>query len=76
MGHDLLFDVLLFLGLLWLSMLVYWAWLQGRPAASQTTPTPARPIKARSKAPLCPATPAHVHTRTPAHRRHAAAVLP
>jgi hypothetical protein len=51
MGHDPLFDVLLFLGWLWLSMLVYWAWLQGRPAASQTTPTPARPIKTRSKAP-------------------------
>jgi len=51
MGHDPLFDVLLFLGWLWLSMLVYWAWLQGRPAANQTTPTPARPIKTRSKAP-------------------------
>jgi IS1 family transposase len=51
MGHDQLFDVLLFLGLLWLSMLVYWAWLQGRPPASQTTSTPARPIKTRSKAP-------------------------
>jgi hypothetical protein len=48
MGHNALFDVLLCLGLLWLSMLVYWAWLQGRSAASQTTPTPARPIKTRS----------------------------
>jgi hypothetical protein len=28
MGHDQLFDALLLLGLLWLSMLVSWVWLQ------------------------------------------------
>jgi IS1 family transposase len=51
MGHDPLFDVLLFLGLLWLSLLVSWAWLQGRPTANQMTPTPTRPINTCSKAP-------------------------
>jgi hypothetical protein len=51
MGHDQLFDALLLLGLLWLSMLVYWVWLQRRLAASQTMPTPATSIKKRSKEP-------------------------
>jgi hypothetical protein len=51
MGHDQLFDALWLLGLLWLSMLVYWVWLQRRLAASQMTPTPATSIKKRSKAP-------------------------
>ena len=51
MGHDQLFDALLLLGLLWLSVLVYWVWLQRRLAASQTTPTPATPIKKRSQEP-------------------------
>ena len=51
MGHDQLFDALSLLSLLWLSMLVYGVWLQRRLAASQTTPTPATPIKKRSKEP-------------------------
>jgi IS1 family transposase len=50
MGHDQLFDDLLLLGALWLCMLLYWAWRQVRPAPCQTTPTPATPIKTRSKA--------------------------
>ena len=51
MGHDQLFDALLLLGLFWLSMLVYWVWLQKRLAVSQTTPTPTTSIKKRSKEP-------------------------
>src|SRR5262249_52269550 len=39
------------LGLLWLSMRVYWVWRQRRLAASQTTPTPTTPIQKRAKEP-------------------------
>ena len=34
MEHDGLYDHLLLLGLLWLSMLLYWGWLRGRPVTS------------------------------------------
>src|SRR2546430_10521658 len=51
MGHNLFFYTLLLLGLLWLCILLYGVWPQGRPAPSQTTPTPAKPIKTRSKDP-------------------------
>jgi hypothetical protein len=49
MEHDGLYDNLLLLGLLWLSMLLYWGWLRGWPATSPTTLTPAISIKKRSK---------------------------
>ncbi len=51
MERDQLFHALLPLGLLWLGMLLGWVWRQVRPAPCQTTPTPARPIKIRSKDP-------------------------
>ena len=51
MEHDGLYDNLLLLGLLWLSMLLYWVWLRGRPATSPTTLTPAIAIKKRAKEP-------------------------
>jgi len=51
MEHDGLYDNLLLLGLLWLSMLLYWVWLRGWPATSPTTLTPAISIKKRSKEP-------------------------
>jgi IS1 family transposase len=38
MGHDLLFDALLILAGLWLSLLVCWIWRKGRSAQLQTTP--------------------------------------
>jgi hypothetical protein len=44
MGHDLFFHALLFLGLFCLDLLLYGAWLRGRP-------TPAKSIKTRSKDP-------------------------
>jgi IS1 family transposase len=53
MGHDLFFHTVLLLGLLCLclGMLLYWAWRRGRPTLDQTTPTSAKPIRTRSKAP-------------------------
>src|ERR687888_396153 len=51
MEHDGLYDHLLLLGLLWLSMLLYWVWLRGGPATSPTPLTPALSIKKRSKEP-------------------------
>jgi IS1 family transposase len=51
MGHDLVFHALLLLGLLYLCMLLYGVWLWGRPAPCQTTATPAKAIKTRSKDP-------------------------
>src|SRR6266850_4682954 len=51
MGHDLFFYGLLLLGLLCLGLLLCGAWLWGRPASCQTTPTPAKPITTRSKDP-------------------------
>src|SRR5262245_28561419 len=51
MGHDWLYHNLLWLGLLWLSMRLYWAWFRGRSATSPTFPTPATPIKKRPKEP-------------------------
>jgi hypothetical protein len=51
MGHDPLFDALLVLAWLWLGMLGWRAWRQGRPAPLQTTPTSAKPLKKRAKAP-------------------------
>jgi hypothetical protein len=44
MGHDLFFHARLLLGLLCLCILLYGVWPRGRP-------TPAKPIKTRSKAP-------------------------
>jgi len=52
MGHDWLSHNLLLLGLLWLSMLLYWVWLRGRPATSSTTRPSATSIKKRSKEPI------------------------
>jgi hypothetical protein len=49
MGHDWLSQNLLLFGLLWLSMLLCWAWLRGRPTTSPPTLTPAKPAKQRSK---------------------------
>jgi transposase-like protein len=49
MGHDQLCDALVLLGLLWLCMLLYWAWRRVRPATCHVTPTPATPIQRRSK---------------------------
>lgn len=51
MGHDWLYHNLLLLGQLWLSMLLYWAWLRGRSATSPTFPSPAKPIKKRTQQP-------------------------
>lgn len=51
MGDDRLCDALLILVWLWLCILVYWAWLQGRPAPVQTTPLPTKRIKKRTKEP-------------------------
>ena len=51
MGHDWLYHDLLLLGLLWLSMLLYWAWLRGRSATSPTFPSPAKSIKKRTQQP-------------------------
>jgi IS1 family transposase len=51
MGHDLFFHEFLLLGLLWLGMLLYWLWSQGRAATCQTSLTPVKPIKTRSKEP-------------------------
>jgi transposase-like protein len=51
MGHDWLYHNLLLLGQLWLSMLLYWAWLRGRSATSPTFPSPAKPIKKRIQQP-------------------------
>jgi transposase-like protein len=48
MADDQLCDAPLLLGLLWLCLLLYWAWRRGRPATCQTTPTHAHPIKKRS----------------------------
>jgi len=89
MGHDRLYDTLLLLELLWLSMHLYWVWLRGRPATSPTTLTPAAAITKHSKEstpfagllhkPLCDAcehaAPAHGHPGTPTHGRYTAAVL-
>ncbi len=47
MVDNLVFRELLLLGLLWFGMLLYWAWLRGRAATYQTTPT--KTITARSK---------------------------
>lgn len=49
MEHDGLYDMLLLLGLPWLSMLLSWVWLRGRPATSPTTLTPAIALKKRAK---------------------------
>ena len=51
MGHDWFHQDRLLLGLLWLSMLLYWAWLRGRSATSPTLPSPAKPIKKRIQHP-------------------------
>ena len=53
MGHDLFCHTVLLLGVLCLclGMLLSWAWRRGRPTLDQTTPTSAKPIKTRSKAP-------------------------
>jgi IS1 family transposase/transposase-like protein len=51
MGHDWLYYDLLLLGLLWLSMLLYGAWLRGRSATSPTFPSLAKPIKKRIQPP-------------------------
>lgn len=51
MGDNQLFDALLLCGLLWFSLLLYWIWLRQQLAPCQTTPTPARLIKTRSKDP-------------------------
>jgi hypothetical protein len=51
MGHDWFYHDLLFLGLLWLSMLLYWVWLRGRSPTSPTFRSPAKPIKKRSPQP-------------------------
>jgi hypothetical protein len=49
--YDGLYDTLLLRGLLWLSVLLYWVWLQDRPATRLTTLTPATAIKKRSTEP-------------------------
>jgi hypothetical protein len=55
MGHDGLYDTLLLLGLLWLSMYLYWVWLRGRNGTHPPTPTPTTSIQKRSKrAPTLP----------------------
>jgi hypothetical protein len=51
MGHDLFFHAVLLLGLLCLCMLLYGVWLWGRPVPCQTTATPAKAIRTRSKDP-------------------------
>lgn len=51
MGYDLFFHILLLVGLLWLSILLYWAWRRGCPTLERTPPTPATPIKTRSTEP-------------------------
>src|SRR5712691_7945633 len=51
MAHDPLFDALLMLAWLWLTILVWWVWRHRRPAPLQTTPTLAKPIKPRAKEP-------------------------
>ena len=51
MGHDWLYHDWLLLGLLWLSVLLYWAWLRGRSARSPTLPSPAKPIEKRTQPP-------------------------
>jgi IS1 family transposase len=51
MGHALFFHALLLLGLFCLCLLLHGAWRWGRPAPCQTTSTPAKAIKTRSKAP-------------------------
>src|SRR5262249_13671186 len=50
-GDHWLFEALLLCGLLWLSLLLDWMCPRERLAPCQTTPTPARPIKRRSKDP-------------------------
>lgn len=49
MGHNQLFDALLLLYLLWLSLLMYWVWLRRRPSGSQTTPMLTTPLQTHSK---------------------------
>jgi hypothetical protein len=51
MEHDGLYNTLLLLGLLWLSMLLYGVWRRGRLATSPTMLTPALCIKRRSQEP-------------------------
>jgi hypothetical protein len=51
MGHDGLYTTLLLLGLLWLSMPLYWVRLHGRPVTSPTTLTSAPAIKQHPKEP-------------------------
>jgi IS1 family transposase len=51
MGHELFLHALLLLGPLCLCLLLYGAWRGGHSAPCQTTSTPARPIKTRSKDP-------------------------
>ena len=51
MGHDGLYHNLLLLGLLWLSIGLYWVWRRGRPVARPTTLTPVKSSKKRSKEP-------------------------
>jgi hypothetical protein len=75
MGHDLFFHTALLLGLLCLGMLLYWAWRWGHPTVNQTTPTSAKPIKTRSKAPTPfqgltykPSCEACEHTAEPCHQ--------
>jgi hypothetical protein len=52
MEHDWLYQNLLLLGLLWLSILLYGAWLRSRSATSLTTITPVKSIKKCSKQPI------------------------
>src|SRR5262245_61745208 len=51
MGHDQLFDALLLLALLWLCLLLYWAWRRAQLAMDRSPSTAATPITKRSRDP-------------------------
>ena len=51
MGHDVLFEASVLLGILWLCMLLRWAWRRVRPTTWYSTPTPATPIQRHSPEP-------------------------
>jgi hypothetical protein len=86
MAHDGLYDTLLLLGLLWLSMLLYWVWLRGRPVTSPTTLTSVIAGKRRSQEPtpfagllhkpLCDACEQAATSRLPSVRRHPRSLSP
>jgi hypothetical protein len=77
MGHDLFWHALLRLGRLYLGLLLDGAWGWGRSASCQTTSTPARPIKTRSKDPKpFPGLPHKPHGATWAHGQQPAPPVP